>query len=208
MRGVFGSKKNLWEELYDYETNTYFYRHRFTGEFSRANPEVKESDSSHVPKKNAEPLWETLFDPETHECYWTDIETGKVCFARPNNGTFVSEVPLKDFRKANRIASKQSRLASSRRSVKSSATKSMRVVKRDDDFGIVSGDSSDLNFEELFGSSNPAQYDAGALLNAGTSSARPQTDDVDIPAYPELDEDTVLANSTIVTDNPLFAYGK
>ena len=232
MFGVFSKQRDPWEELYDAETNTYFYRHRGTGEFSRTNPFMiqLESTSQHVAPKTNDPIWETLFDPTTGEAYYTDIETGKVCFVRPEKGTFVSELPLREFRRANRIESKKSRQSS--RTTRPS-TKSMRIVKRDDDFGIVSGDTGDFNFEELFGAQSPAQFDAGAMLAIGgsfssASSASPSSpkpgsavtpkpvetrrlstrDGGETPDFPVLDEAIILAQSSIATDNPLFGYGK
>jgi len=215
MFGVFIKPKDPWEELYDFETNTYFYRHKVTGEFSRNNPDQKELSSEHVAVRSVDPLWDTQRDPETGDFYWSDLETGRVCFQRPEIGTFVFEVPLRDFRRANKIRSKQSSRVSSRKSVKSSlTTKSMRVIRRDDDFGIVSADSSDLNFDELFGANtSPTHFDAGALLDVGSPTAKPMNmrrlstrDGVETPEFPEVDEETILANSTIATDNPMFQY--
>lgn len=223
MFGVFNRPRNPWEELYDYETNTYFYRHRGTGEFSRFNPAVVETKSSHVASKVADPLWETGYDADGN-LYWTDLETGKVAFIRPEKGTFISEVPLKEFRR-HRIVTKESRVtSSSRKSIKSSAsnTRKSRVVKRDDDFGIVSGLNDDLDFDQLFGQNNPAQFDAGAMFAIGSASPPPpnsnriptqeEEDEEEEAEQPEnygaLDEETILAQSTIATDNPLFRYGK
>ena len=45
-----------------------------------------------------EPLWKTSIDPETKQQFWTDLETGKICYQRPINGTFVSETSLRVFR--------------------------------------------------------------------------------------------------------------
>jgi hypothetical protein len=221
MFGVFNRQRNPWEELYDYETNTYFYRHHGTGEFSRYNPVMVEAKSSHVPSKVADPLWETAYDSDGN-LFWTDIETGKVAFIRPEKGTFISEVPLREFRRY-RIVNKESRVtSSSRKSMKSSAsnTRKSRVVKRDDDFGIVSGVNDDLDFDQLFGQNNPAQFDAGAMFAIGSASP-PNTNRIPTQEeedeqeeleqkgdYSTLDEETVLAQSTIATDNPLFRYGK
>lgn len=242
MRTVFGSKRDPWEELYDFDTNTYFYRHRGTGEFSRTNPSLlsNESKSSHVPSRAPEPLWETQFDSQTNP-YWTDLETGRVCFTRPETGTFVTETPLRDFRKAaTKIKNKDSRTKSSRQSTatrQSVARKSMRVVRRDDDFGIVTANQGDLDFENMFGNASPAQFDAAALFLGGTtassssvatqntmspkkSTRRSSTKDEPQEEFDDqsdgsqgksgfvLDEETVLSQSTIVTDNPLFQYGK
>lgn len=218
--GVFSVRKNNWEELYDYETNTYFYRNRSTGEYSRNNPEIVEIDSEHVPKKCTDPLWETLIDPETLEPYYTDMETGKICYIRPEIGTFVTE-----FKRNARIQSKQSR-ASSRKSIKSTSTvstnksrqKSMRVVKRDDDFGIVSGNGGDMDFSTMFGeNTSPAQFDAGARFASGSTSkpvansvttARLSTKEGIDDSTPEEDEQDILESSTVATDNPLFQWNR
>jgi len=227
MLGVFGTKRDPWEELYDFETNTYFYRHRGTGEFSRTNPFLlgSEAKSSHVPTRPTDPLWETLFDSDL-KVFWTDLETGKVAYIRPEKGTFISEIPLKDFRRA---ATKHQSRASIRKSTATQKStlsrKSMRVVKRDDDFGIVSADSSDLDFEKLFGNASPAHFDAGAMYGVGATNSTTSVkstpitpvlehrrlstrDGGETPDFPVLDEEAVLAQSTIVTDNPLFKYGK
>ena len=303
------NKKDPWEELYDFDTNTYFYRHRGTGEFTRNHPLIKDTRSSRVPTRSVEPLWETRLDPDTGDAYWTDIETGKVCYVRPETGTFITEVPLKDFRKAERMHQREIRATKVSRGTQAHSTvvrgtqaprkKSVKSVRRNDDYGIVSGDTSDVNFEQMFGAQNPAQFDAGAMFALGGGfggGAPPQQqqkssvqhnysydapgqqhgqygngysygaaqqhqtygygavsvqqgygynndqsqyqygyavaggynnmmmesedqayaaqeederrEDKEQETYQMLDEDTVLAQSTIATDNPLFRYGK
>ena len=194
---------------------------------------------------DTDPIWETKYDQETGELYWVDIETGHVAYFRPQKGTFVSEAPLRDFRKYTQPPTKKStgRLSSqhSIKSMNSSQTtksinrRSMKLVKRAEDFAIVSGEQGDLNFSELFGSVAPTQFDAGALFGAGevsnstltskpSSSSSPSSqtqadapkiinmrrlstrDGGETPDFPIIEEEVIVSKSTMVTDNPLFRY--
>ena len=149
-------------QLYDFNTNTYFYRNWKTGEFSRVNPVLAqvEAKSSRVPPKNTDPLWRTETDLESGNVFWTDIETGKVCFIRPEVGTFVSELPLLDFRKVKRPT-----LIPSRKSIRSLAT---GKSSQSDDIDPIDFNHDDIIFEDLSGGNGANQYDAAAMFGVGS----------------------------------------
>jgi hypothetical protein len=157
-------------QFYDFNTNTYFYRNRYTGEFSRNNPVLaeKETKSDHVPPKNTDPLWQTSVDLETGAEYWTDVETGKVFYERPEVGTFVSELPLPDLKRTAKP--RLSEIA--RKSIISLAggrsRRNMDIEEKEEQQDIP----EELFFEDIARGGAPNQYDAAAMLGvAGTKSS-------------------------------------
>jgi len=121
-----------------------------------------ESKSFRVPPKSNDPLWETKFDTASHEEYWVDIETGKVCFIRPEKGTFVSELPLQDFRKVP----KRTLSLPATVSIRSQSRKSkLEISSRDEDIEAVI--KEDITFEDLANGNKARDFDAGALLGVG-----------------------------------------
>jgi hypothetical protein len=157
--------------LYDFNSQTYFYRNRVTGEFSRINPILAEVEarSSRVPPKNTDPLWKTDVDPENGANYWTDLETGRICYERPAIGTFVSELPLREFRKPPpRMMSLPSRKSIRSLAILGKGSKESTHSDQEPQ-GFSPNDINDDEwiFEDLSRGDHAKQYDAAAMFGVG-----------------------------------------
>lgn len=199
------SQTNLHFQLYDEQSQSYFYRDRTTGEFARNPPGVAE--------KPCEELWFTHYDFEMAEHYWENLESGQIAYFRPSKGVFLSESPLREFRRhieqdpqtsySKRHSSvKSMRSTQTTKSIKAKSTKRLSVV----------GDQ-DLDSENAFSESNPEQYDAGALLNSQSTNKKSvemrrlsTRDGVETPEFPVLKEEEVRMETTMATENPLFGH--
>jgi hypothetical protein len=118
-----------------------------------------EAKSSHVPAKCNDPLWKTWFDADTEAEFWEDLETGKIHYARPEVGTFVSELPLQEFRRLP----KRNLSQMARKSIKSLAgLRRSNPAEEDQEMPDIMHD--DIIFEDLSRGQGAHQYDAAAML--------------------------------------------
>ena len=89
LRARFHKKEN-WEEIYDEETDTSYFVNTETGEFSRNKPDAK--------SLNSFPLYIHRVD-ESGTQYWNELDSGKIVYTKPTNGTVIPPLLVEKYRK-------------------------------------------------------------------------------------------------------------
>ncbi|KAH9253305.1 hypothetical protein BASA81_008656 [Batrachochytrium salamandrivorans] len=188
---MFGPRRSDWEQLYDFKTQSYFYRHKLSGEFSRTHDFLKPGDTTPISQL---PIWVFKIDraSENRDTYWEDLETGQVSFLRPALGTFVDEQHLSDFRRFNSSSSFSSgakrhhHASSNSRSTTSFRqggdyvethlldTHNLKPIRPNQDFALVGGLQQDVNLQELFSEANPDNFDPSTRMEAAAAAINGQ----------------------------------
>ena len=95
------------------------------------------------------------------------METGHICYIRPERGTFISELPLQEFRKLP----KRNLSQIARKSIRSIAGGLRRTTTSENSDEMTEmPPHEEIIFEDLSRGTAPNHFDAAAMLGVGARS--------------------------------------